>query len=62
MWLQKLTKDIHGDEVLNFCNHKMNPFDTEGNCTIENCREVKVYVCKCQGFYRPKNCKVHANP
>lgn len=54
--------DINGEEVLNFCHNKRNPDKLEGNCNIENCRETKVYVCKCDSFNRAKYCRVHANP
>ena len=54
--------DDNGEEVLNFCHHKGNPDKLEGNCSIENCREAKVYVCKSDSFSRAKYCRVHANP
>ncbi len=34
--------DDNGEEVLNFCNHKRNPDNLEGNCNIENCKEIKM--------------------
>ena len=34
--------DFNGEEVLNFCNHKGNPDNLEGNCKIENCKEIKM--------------------
>ena len=54
--------DDNGEEVLNFCHHKRNPDKLEGNCNIDNCKEAKVYGCKCDIFNRAKYCKVHANP